>query len=228
MLRLSGTTSFVLVFAFALCANPLIAQGQSPIQPDVDLTAHGGAFEFDGVGPGLDLGTSSAVDLSGGDFTVHAWVRFASLCPNIWGCDEPIVTNMATPGVQPNEHGWHLMKQDDQHFWFCLGGGEGVNGCDPSVNTTVMSRTVPVIGVWYNVVGVKASNQIRIYVNGVLEATSTLGTFSDVSDDPLLIGASHEGFYLDGQVAQVQLYKFALNDPLVRALHQYSKARLGF
>ena len=223
MLRSSGTTGFVLVFALALCANPLLAQGQSALQPAVELTTNGGAFDFDGVGPGLDLGTSSAVDLSGGDFTVHAWVRFASLCPNIDWCDEPIVTNMATPNPSPNAHGWHLMKQNDQRFWFCLGGGDGINGCDVGVNTTVMSSTVPAIGAWYDVVGVKASNKIMIYINGVLEGSSTLGSFSDASAEPLLIGASHEGFHLDGQVAEVKLYRSALSASDIRALYNASK-----
>ena len=225
MLRLSGTTSFALMFALALCANPLFAQDQSALLPTVNLSTHGEVFQFDGVGPGLDLGTSSAVDLSGGDFTVHAWVRFASSCANVSWCDEPIVTKMATPTAQTNEHGWYLMKQKDQHFWFCLGGGDGVNGCTEGTPTTVMSRTIPAPGVWYDVTAVKASDQILIYVNGLLEGTSTPGLFSDTSDAALLVGAGHEGFRLKGEIAEVQLYRSALSAPLVRALYESSKSR---
>ncbi len=220
--------SCTLLFAPIFLAEPLSAQGQSPFQADVSLVANGGAFEFDGVGPGIDLGKSSILDFSGGDFTVHAWVVFASLCPNTDWCDEPIVSNISTSTGGPNQHGWHLMKQNDRHFWFCLGGGNGVNGCTPDADTTVISRTVPVIGVWYNVTGVKVSNQIMIYVNGVLEGTSTPASFSDASNAPVLVGASQEGFYLDGQVAQVQLFRSALSGPHVRAMFEQSKKGYGY
>jgi hypothetical protein len=124
MLRLSGTTSFALVFALALCANPLFAQGQGVLQPDVDLIANSGPFEFDGLDPGMDLGRSSVLDVSGGDFTIHAWVRFASLINGgpCYGpqCDMAIAEKI---NGEYNSSGWRLLKWSDGHFYFCLGGG---------------------------------------------------------------------------------------------------------
>ena len=229
MLRLSGTTSLALVFALALCANPLFAQGQGVLQPDVELTTHGPVFEFDGVGPGLDLGTSSAVDLSGGDFTVHAWVKFNELCSESNrgpACDLSIVDKMIGYD-RPNEDGWRLFKQEDNRFWFCL--GVAGNGCTPDAPTTVKSHTIPELGVWYGVTAVKKSSEIAIYVNGILEGVTTLKEFVDSNTAALLIGANFdEGAYLNGQIAEVQLYKFALSGPHVRALYQYSRAKLGF
>jgi len=228
MLRLSGTTSFALVFALALCANPLFGQGQGVLQPDVDLIANSGPFEFDGSGPGMDLGRSSVLDVSGGDFTIHAWVRFASLinggpCYSAQ-CDMAIAEKISG---EYNSSGWRMLKWSDGHFYFCLGGGSA-NGCDASASTTVISETVAVTDVWYSVSGVKTADHISIYVNGVLEDTKVQGEYFDASDAPFLVGSNRsEHSFLVGEVGQVQLYRSALSAPLVRATFERSKARYG-
>jgi hypothetical protein len=220
--------NFLLVIILGHFGAPLFAQDQPALLPDFDLTARGGAFEFSRFDTAMNLGTSGVLDLAGGEFTVRAWVRFASPCNvDFYWCDMPIASNIAAPAAQPNEHGWHLLRQNDNHFWFCLGGGDRVNGCTADAATTVRSLTMPANGVWYDVAGVKSSNRITIYVNGVLEGTTTLGPHSDASTAPLLIGAGHEGFFLNGQVAQVQLYKSALTEPLLRALHESSNPALA-
>jgi hypothetical protein len=223
-----AAASFALLFVWGQFVTPLSAQDPPVLPSDLDLTAHGGAFEFSRFGAALNLGRSDVLDLSGGEYTVRAWVRFAAPCNvDLYWCDMPIVSNIAPPAAQPNEHGWHLLKQNDDHFWFCLGGGDGVNGCTADAATTVRSLTTAVNGVWYDVAGVKASNRIMIYVNGVLEGTTMLGPYYDASPAPLLVGAGHEGFFLNGQVAQVQLYRSALGEPLLRALHESSNPALA-
>jgi hypothetical protein len=221
-----------LLFALALIANPLFAENEGVLRANVELNGNNGAFAFDGLGPGIDLGKSDILNLSGGDFTIHAWVNLAAYCNDSGAdsgpqCDMSIVDKMASAD-SVNNYGWRLLKQSDGHFWFCLGGGPG-NGCDGSASTTVIGQTVAVTGVWYSVAAVKTSRRISLYVNGVLEATSLLGGYFDSSDVPLLVGAnSFEGAYLVGQVGQVQLFKSALSAPLVRATFELSKARYGY
>ena len=84
-------------------------------------------------------------------------------------------------------------------------------------------------GIWYDVVAVKTSRAISLYVNGILEGTSVLGAYFDSSDVPVLVGANTpEGAFLVGQVGQVQLFKSALGAPLVRAAFELSKAGYGY
>ena len=45
--------SFTLVTALVSLGNPLFAQGQSVLRPDVELIANSKPFEFDGSGPGF-------------------------------------------------------------------------------------------------------------------------------------------------------------------------------
>jgi hypothetical protein len=218
--------SFTLAIALVSWANPPIAQGQSVLKPDVELVANNGSFEFDELDPGMDLGRSGIFDVSGGDFTIHAWVRFASLVNDYpcWGpqCDMAIAEKISG---EYNSSGWRLLKQSDGHFWFCLGGGPA-NGCEQQASTTVISQTEPVADVWYSVVGVKTANQISIYVNGVLEGSKNPGEYFDASDAPFLVGSNRsEHSFLVGEVGQVQLYRSALSAPHVRALYESSKSR---
>lgn len=221
---------FVAVIALVHFTSPVLAQdGLRPLKADLELTAMDGAFEFDGMSDvgmdrgALNLGSSGFVDVSDGDFTVHAWVKFASrrnsssVC---WGpgCDMSIVDKMNNY----NENGWRLLKQSDNHFWFCLGTW---GGCWDGGPNTVISQTVAVRNVWYSVAAVKTSTEMSIYVNGVLEASAPVSEFIDSQDASLLIGGNYEeGANLNGQVARVQLFRSALSAPLVRALFESSKA----
>ncbi len=227
MTRRYVVPALLLTFLIVL-AVPALAQnqGHSVFQPDVELIANGGAFEFDESGPGMDLGRSSVLDVSGGDFTIHTWVRFASLINGgpCYGtqCDMAIAEEIQG---EYNSNGWRLLKWSDGHFYFCLGGGSA-NGCDASASTTVISETVAVTDVWYSIVGVKTANQISIYVNGVLEGTKDPGDYFDTSDAPFLVGSNRsEHSFLVGEVGQVQLFKSALSAPHVQALFEQSKVR---
>src|SRR5258707_1545173 len=165
----------------------------------------GQAFALNGAGQYVDLGNASQVQLSPGDFTVDAWVNFASTQG-----DMDIVNKMDPNGGAPNADGWRLIKQNDNRFWFCFGGAGGGNGCgNPS--TTVFSSTVATTGVWYHVAGVKNRNSISIYINGQLESTQPLGTFVDTNRADLLIGGFLISAFLNGSVDEGQIYNRALN-----------------
>jgi len=220
------------LLSLSLLATPVLAGSEEALRSDVELIANRVPFTFDGLGPGINLGKSDAVNLSTSDFTIHAWVNLGAYCNDISSgtgptCDMSIVDKMASVD-SVNNYGWRLLKQSDGHFWFCLGAGPD-NGCDGSVSTTVISRTVAVTGIWYSVTAVKTARQIAIYVNGILEGTSLLGGSFTSSDVPVLVGAnSFEGAYLIGQVGQVQLFKSALATPIVRATFELSKGKYGY
>lgn len=213
-------------------ASAVSAEDTGILRGDVELDANKGAFDFDGFGPGINLGNSRILNFSGGNFTVQAWVKLNSYCNDSGAgsgppCDMSIVDKMASVD-SVNNYGWRLLKQSDGHFWFCLGGGPD-NGCDESVATTVVGQTVAMTGVWYNVVAVKTSHRISLYVNGALDGTSLLGAYYDASDVPVLVGGNtFEGAYLVGQIGQVQLFRSALSGPQVLALYGWSKARFAY
>ena len=188
-----------------------------------------GAFFLNGVNQFIDAGNAPSLQVSAGDFTVDAWVNFDSVFPPpdvplvgcgglgcclASGCDMSIVDKIA--GV--NVDGWRLIKQADNHFWFCF--GIGGNGCIPGSPTTVISTTVVTPGVWYHIAGVKSSTGISIYVNGVLEDSKPPAAFVDTNAAALLIGshAAAEGTFLNGLVDEVELYDRALTDTEIQTI----------
>lgn len=216
--------AFALVPAalFGLLSATAYAQGAVA---DVRLSAIE-PFEFNGIDEFLHLGRSPVVNFGQGDFTVHATVNFASLtnqsgpCLSESGCDMSVVDKMSG-FFAINSDGWRLLKQSDNRFWFCLGGVDLGNGCggDES-DTTVISETVAEPGVWHSVTAVKSSGLIQIYVNGVLEGTTELGSFTNTDSVGILIGSQDtEGAFLNGSVGDVRLFRSALNEGQVRAQH---------
>jgi len=178
----------------------------------------GKAFSFNGAEQFVDVKKAKPLNVSGGDFTIDAWVYF-----NAVGGDQSIVDKMSdTSGV--NSDGWRLLDQFyNNQFWFCLGGVNGGNGCDFGTSTTVMSTTSAVAGNWYFVAGVKSSSQISIFINGNLENTTALGAFNDTNRKDLLIGGKNTqdqgGAYLNGLVDEVELFNRALTSSEISAIY---------
>ena len=184
------------------------------------------AFLLDGISQSVDVGNSASLQVSAGDFTVDAWVKFNAL-------SHPPGANVGAPAgdmsiadkmlgtAGTNANGWRLIKQDDNRFWFCLGGGSG-NGCSVGLPTTVRSTTTATTGVWYHVTGVKASSTISIYVNGVLQDTRTLSSspgFLDSNQANLLLGAhARDGAHLNGLIDEVELFNRALTAVEIQAI----------
>lgn len=211
-----------LAFTVASSASGQSISGQSPIVRD-HVVFWPLAFQFDGSSPTVDVGNRS--NLNPSTFTVSAFVKFDALThPPGSNGDRPagdmsIVDKIANTGLD-NADGWRLVKQDDGFFWLCFGGGL-VNGCGEGEATTVISKTAPVVGVWYNVVGVLSRSEIAIYVNGVKEASKPLPSFTDSHSADMRIGSSAQGggyAYFNGVIDQVTFFPKALNGGAIEIL----------
>jgi hypothetical protein len=189
------------------------------------------AFLFDGIDDFVDAGNAGNLHVSSGDFTVDAWVLFHSLTrppvfPPVRLGDMSLADKMNPSGV--NTDGWRLLKQDDNRFWFCLGPGT-IDGCIPGGPLTVQSTTVvttATLNTWFHIAAVKAGNTISLYVNGVQEATKTLGTsFTDTNTANLLLGTNAlEGAFLQGQLDEVEIFNRALSALEIQAIFDASSA----
>ncbi len=172
------------------------------------------SFQFDGVGDQVRLGNDPSLHVSGGDFTVMAWVRFDALshnpgdvAPGVPLGDMSIVDKMSAAGASPNQDGWRLLKQNDNRIWFCLGGG-----CAWNAAQTLLSQTFMVPGVWYHVAVTKTAANFTLYVNGVAERTRSLPVFTDTGTaDVLLGGNAREGAFLHGAVDEAQIVARAMS-----------------
>jgi hypothetical protein len=183
----------------------------------------GQAFLLDGVDAFVNAGNAPALHVSGGDFTVEAWVLFNALGhpPGANRDDAPpgdvsIVDKMSTRGV--NADGWRLLKQADNRFWFCLGGGIGNLCMQPAF--TLFSTTVATTGVWYHLAAVKSATGFSLYIDGQLQdSRSPLPDFMDLHVGDLRIGANAlQGTHLNGLIDEVAIYDRALSATELQAV----------
>lgn len=177
----------------------------------------GKAFALNGSSQYVDVKKAKQLDVSAGDFTVDAWVYFNSLAEP----DQSLVDKMNSNGI--NSDGWRLIYQGDYHqFWFCLGGGPGINGCIEGSSTTVYSKTNPQPQNWYHVTGVKTASEISIYVQGLLENTTQLSSFTDTNSTDLVFGktaSQGKTAWLNGLIDEIELFNRALSASEIAAIY---------
>jgi hypothetical protein len=187
----------------------------------------GQAFLLNGTDAAIDAGNASSLHVSSHDFTVDAWVKFHSLTSDFYLNDLSIVDKMFARNGVVNSDGWRLFKQNDNHFWFCLGGNT-VNGCGSGSPTTVISTTSATdqpLGTWFHVAAVKSNHEIAIYVNGVQEASMPLSSFLDTNSTDLFIGANAaEGSHFNGLLDEVQIFNRALSASEIQAIYNARSA----
>jgi hypothetical protein len=102
---------------------------------------------------------------------------------------------------------------------------------DPSQYLTIRSSTEFSINNWYNITGVKSANIWKIFVNGTLQGSATLGSGNVVfaSNNVNIGGLAALGFgsYLGGTVASTAIYNRALSDAEVLQNYNATKSRFG-
>lgn len=90
------------------------------------------------------------------------------------------------------------------------------------INNHTLSSATPVAdGQWHHVVGVYDGTELRLYVDGVLDASKIVGLTQIITSSDLMIGHHHaqDGFTFNGVLDAVKLYSVALDDAEVEALY---------
>jgi hypothetical protein len=196
----------------------------------------GEAFSFDGIDDHIVIGNPENLKLGQGDYTVAAWVNLTSLnAPDgsgfcsIRGCNLEIVSKMGLgePGP-PNQNGWRLLKEADDQFWFIVGAPDGGGSGEANV---VRSRCLQVVpGRWYHLAAVKSSQEIALYVSGILQASKPLPSNhrnDDVAD--VVIGQypeEPEGT-MYGLIEEVEIFGRALSADEIRTIYESRTCKPG-
>jgi hypothetical protein len=156
-----------------------------------------GALKFDGVNDYVDCGNDETLDPTQA-VTIEAWVIFNQL---------PSVAKhfMAIAGKSGGGTDLDLQAETDNRFKFFIGPG------DPNV---AVSNTVVETGKWYHIAGTyQANNFIKIYVNGVLEKTTSIKIARNTNSNKFCIGKSGvwPGRFFNGIIDEVKIYNRALS-----------------
>ncbi|NOX98121.1 MAG: PQQ-binding-like beta-propeller repeat protein, partial [Verrucomicrobia bacterium] len=188
---------------------------------EVNLRQAGGieALVLDGNGNSVMLAEDhSKVKLPRKQITAEAWVRVDK--PTKWG---GIIGAMQDNGNY--ERGW-ILGYNDSKFSFAVNGKGGDDKLTYLQSTSNFKNEN-----WYHVVGTYDGKTQRIYVNGVLENSSTQQS-GEINYPPQAffeIGAYHdkdEIHRMKGQVHEVRLYSRALTQNELLANYQSKKRAL--
>jgi prepilin-type N-terminal cleavage/methylation domain-containing protein len=159
-------------------------------------SSQGRALSFDGNGDYVDCGNNTSLDFDTNDFTVEVWAK--------------AIGGITGRGII-NKGGWGSTGYTIQQFYSPANryafGVKDING-----NKYVV---LPLLETWdwTHIIGVKKSNSLEAWVNGVKVGNVYSGAIGSLSSPTkkFEIGRSSDPYYFNGFIDQVRVYNIALN-----------------
>jgi hypothetical protein len=158
----------------------------------------GKALDLDGSNDFVEIPNEALYDFTN-QFTVETWIK-ADIFDKNW---QAIVTK--------GDNSWRLHRSNNtQKINFAINGGGGADN--------INSQTDIVYGQWYHLAGVYTGTQLRLYVNGVLEASSNTTSIVNNNAFKVLIGenAQATGRQFNGQIDEVRIWNVARTQQQIR------------
>jgi len=158
----------------------------------------GNALDFDGTNDYVSCGS---INLSGDALTLECWIyvdqfKGGNDISSIMGTEE----SGSSAFLRFGDGGW---SDDKVQFVLDIGGQTKLNG-----NTALLEDT------WYHIAGVYDGSEMKIYINGVLDASkSQNGSFNS---NNLFNIANNSGRYLNGKMDEVRVWSDARTQTEIR------------
>ncbi|MDD5064551.1 MAG: sugar-binding protein [Phycisphaerae bacterium] len=163
----------------------------------------GGAIDLDGKGSFIQIADKSAFNIAG-QVTVACWANIRSV---------------------PSEYMAIVTKGDGSWRLSTAQQGRKFHGSVNNYNSIVLDGSTEVTAnEWHYVVLVYDNEEVRIYVDGRLDAAKLWKGGIAVNDFDVLIGenAEQKGRSFDGLIDDVRIYNYALKDSDIMALYNES------
>ena len=179
------------------------SNGNDVAVPNISYSSN--SLSFDGSGDYLDLGSGFTTT---NQFTISAWIKPDDLSTTGYGY---LVGNNPGTGISLDEGGG---AAGPGKFYLWTGSG----------TVDVLSTTALTINNWFHVVfvcdkTVGAKGEIKFYLNGSLDKTTTLSN-QDLKSILLLSYVGRSGsHYFNGQVDEVAIFNSALSSSDVTAIY---------
>jgi len=183
----------------------------------------GQAFSFDGTNGFVQIPDSPVLRPT--NLTVEAWVLFSSLDSLASNPGHQyIVFKQNSRGNQYNFEGFGLGKDRYPNVTNRNGDVLYFNVSDASGTIYEVDSAITVqTGIWYHVAGVRGTNFIQLYVNGVLQGQTSVPAPQDYGNYPLFFGTTGQPGFFDGKLAgrldEVSLYNRALSSAEIAAIY---------
>ncbi|MDQ8198908.1 carbohydrate binding domain-containing protein [Pelagicoccus enzymogenes] len=175
----------------------------------------GRALDFLGGGGFVDMGN---VDIPGTNMALTAWI----LADNFDVSDSRVISKATGPAA--NDHYWMLSTINSGGIKLRMRLKTNDGGTD-----TLIGSRILVPGEWIHVAATYDGVNMRLYVNGELDAElSKLGTISQAPSVPVAIGNQPQGDRsFDGLIDDVRIYTRALDELDIAAVMASSSSVVG-
>ncbi|AYB29191.1 LamG-like jellyroll fold domain-containing protein [Chryseolinea soli] len=214
-----NSTGLVSYYPFDGDATDASTKGYNGIASGATVVsdAFGGqALAFDGSTGYIDMGDNADFDFGADDFTVSYWVR----------------KNVNTPGNLENTPGvnkWANTNSKGTNEWALnLSTGPNSNRAIFQIESgqtmyNVASINNLTLGAWAHLVGVRRAGKIYLFVNGVLQGSTTVNSVPvNNVGRPLWVGKIGAGLNTAGYFDELAIYRRGLSDDEVKQLYQRS------
>lgn len=170
-----------------------------------------GYFSFDGVNDYLNCDESTP-DMSVINVSVQFWVKIKSNAANQFFMSK-------YDGATPN-NGWFFYYNKTTSKFHVDGRESAAAYLSCSTDSTYAINT------WWNVCWTKSANTWKLYVNGVLNKTSTLGNGTTAfGNNAVFVGAVVGNLFSNCDIAHILFYRTALSATDVLYNYQITKNR---
>jgi hypothetical protein len=150
---------------------------------------------FDGTGDYLYTSASSANAMGTGDYTVEAWIYVTAAFGTTGSGRGAIISNRG----QESAGAAFMLQHYNGKIYF------GTSGTDVIVGSTTM-----VTNTWYHVVVSRSSGTVRLFLNGVSDATAVTGNSTNHSDTNAFyvgIDGAYDRYPFTGYISNARLVK---------------------
>jgi hypothetical protein len=181
-------------------------QGTAP--PAWTAGHFGNCLTFAAGGGRVYVPSSSAIDFADEDFSVSLW---AIQPVSFSGQYEVLIKGTIGSGAFPGSGKRYELYRKDAQFRFAI--DDNVTKSEIQAATTDFCT-----GDWVHIVAVRdtATNQIRLYANGVPKGTATDNTGSISQTEPMYIA---DGVFDSGSIDDVRIYPYALDQDQITELY---------
>lgn len=182
--------------------NSMISNAETVGHPNISTSVKkfgSGSIYFDGVGDYLKIRGTKDFDLLSEDFTIELWFN----CSSFSGSTRTILSK---DGV--------LNSTNAQYSIFIDSTGKvnaTVGSGDSTVYTqSIVSGTTISTGVWYHLAFVRNGTTLRLFLNGIQEASATQTGVMTTGNKNLIIGWEQDqytSYYFDGYIDDLRITK---------------------
>ncbi len=172
----------------------------------------GQAGKFDGVNDFVNMGTGSSLDLGSGNFTMAVWFKISTP-----GAYQAILGKEG----QSYPYAGYDMRITSENKLQGVATDCGTGGCGFGSSRLPVTGSKNVTdGAWHFGVFVRSGSNMTLYVDGVVDATSTQGPWDLDNSGFFAVGQQSEGGTpFPGLIDDVRIYNRALSPAEVTALY---------